>query len=468
MNERNEAERAQATGWWGRECGVRELLVVGLPLAVSTATFAVMNFCDRLFLTWHSPDAIGAVMQGGAVSWTCSSFFIGLALYGIAFVAQFRGAGQPERVGAVIWHSCGMVLLAFPVFLALWFYAEDLFRAFAHEESLVEREAIFFRIMIFGMPALVMSMGVNAFFIGLERTRSVMMLDIVAALVNVLLDYVWIFGVWGFPEWGMEGAGWATVVSLWIKFFGYVGLVLIQKDFAEYGFLSGWKPDFRLFLQLLRYGGPNGLQFMLEGSAFTIILLFLGEAGELALDATTLALSVNMVAFVPVLGIGMAVTSMVGNQIGRKRPDLAVRATWSGFLVSTAYSLFFVVLYVGVPHWFLLLHDLKGKDQLQLLDWTLILLRFVAIYCLFDAWQVIFSSAIKGAGDTLFIVLALAITSVLVIALGAWGAGFFETMGGKLYWWWGALTLFIVALAIAYFGRFLQGRWKEMSVIQDA
>ena len=86
--------------WWSRECGVRELLASGLPLAVSTATFAVMNFCDRLFLTRYDSDVIGPVLVGGAASWNASAGFIGMALYAIAFVSQYRGSGQPHRIGA--------------------------------------------------------------------------------------------------------------------------------------------------------------------------------------------------------------------------------------------------------------------------------------------------------------------------------------------------------------------------------
>lgn len=457
--------KSDAGNWWSRECGVYQLLASGLPLAISTATFAVMHFCDRLFLTWYDPESIGAVLQAGALSWTSSAFFFGLALYGIAFVSQYRGSGQLDRIGAVIWHSCAMVLLALPLFAFMGIWAEDLFRAFDHPEELIANEAIYFRIMTFGMPAMVMSMGLNAFFVGLERTRVLMLLDIGAALLNVVLDYAWIFGALGFPEWGLEGAGWATVVSLWVKLAGYIGLILLQPDRASFGFGSGWKPDFGLFWRLIRFGGPNGLQFVLEGGAITVVLLYLGEAGALALDATTLAFSVNMVAFVPVLGLGMAVTSMVGNQIGRQRPDLAVRATWSGVYIATAYSLGFVVLYVFTPHWFLMFHELDGEEHAELLSWTLVLLRFVGVYCLFDAWQVIFASAIKGAGDTWFTVVTLALSSALVVIVGASFRGYFETIGGQILWWWSWLTLWLMILAAAFFFRFLQGAWKKMTVI---
>ena len=164
----------------------------------------------------------------------------------------------------------------------------------------------------------------------------------------------------------------------------------------------------------------------------------------------------------------MAVTSMVGNQIGRVRPDLAVRATWSGILVSTIYSVVFVVFYLATPTWFLVFHDLENDQHRELLNWTVILLRFVAVYCLFDAWQVIFASAIKGAGDTWFTVVALAVSSVSIILLGVLLRGSFESMSGKLLWWWTLLTLFIVTLASAFLWRFLQGAWKSMSVIRES
>src|SRR5690606_38746111 len=139
-------------------------------------------------------------------------------------------------------------------------------------------------------------------------------------------------------------------------------------------------------------------------------------------EATTLAVSVNLVAFVPVMGIAMAVTTLVGQQIGRRRPDLAVRATFSGLQVGIAYSGIFALSYWLVPDLFLVAHKLDSPEHQQLRELAVFLLRFVAIYCVVDAVQLILVSAIKGAGDTAFAVVVSVVMLVVLVGVGAAGA----------------------------------------------
>ena len=451
--------------WWSREGGIREVLITGLPLVISTSTFAFMYFCDRLFLTWYDTRDMAAVMQSGALSWSISAFPLGLASYAIAFVAQYRGSGRPDRIGAVVWHASAITLAALPLFLVAAWICPWLFGAFGHEPDLIERETLYFRVIACGMPAMTLGAALNSFFVGLDRTRFVMLIDIAAAIVNVLLDYVMIFG-WGpFPEGGLAGAGWATVIAMWFKVVVYLAWLIWQPDRSEYRFDLGWRFDRDLAYRIWSYGGPNGLQFLLEGSTFTIVLLFLGKLGPLALEATSLAISVNLVAFVPILGIAMAVTSMVGNQVGRKRPDLAARVTWSGVWIASVYSGIFAIAYLFFPGVFLIFHELDPVEQRDLLSWSLLLLRFVAAYCLFDALQLVFGAAIKGAGDTWFTVKTLIGTTIIVVLGGALLENLFTGFAGKVLWWWSCLTGWLVLLAVAFGWRFLQGRWRTMTVL---
>ncbi|HRF02654.1 MAG TPA: MATE family efflux transporter [Pirellulaceae bacterium] len=455
-------------GWWSGEAGVRELLGSALPLAVSTSTFALMYFCDRMFLAWYDTLDMAAVMQAGTFSWTASAFFFGLASYAIAFVSQYRGSGRPDRIGAVVWHTAYVALLSLPCFLLIATLADDLFVWFGHAPELIDRQASYIRIMAVGMPGQVLAAGLNAFFVGLDRTRIVMLIDVAASLVNIVLDYLWIFGIPGIAgtEWGLEGAAWATVVAIWFKVVCYLLLMRLQTDRATFAFASSWRFDPDLAWRMIRYGGPNGLQFTLEGSTFAVILLFLGRLEPLAMEATTLAISVNLVAFVPMIGIAMAVTGAVGNQIGRGRADLATRATWSGMAIGTFYSGLFAFAYWFLPEKFLIFHQLDPVEDARLIGWSIFLLKFVAAYCLFDAWQLIFASAIKGAGDTLFTVWTLVATTVIVVVCGAAIEPLFETFDGKLLWWWSCLTGWLMMLCVAFGGRFFQGRWRTMSVVE--
>ncbi len=164
-----------------------------------------------------------------------------------------------------------------------------------------------------------------------------MLVDMFAAAMNIVLDYAWVFGNWGFPEWGIAGAAWATVISLWAKTAIYLVLVLRHKNREQYGTWSGMRFDRELFGRLLRYGFPSGAQLLLDVGAFTGFLVMVGRLGEKELAATGLAFNVNTLAFIPMLGFGMAVTTLVGQRLGENRPELAMRGTWTAFWLSSTY-----------------------------------------------------------------------------------------------------------------------------------
>jgi MATE family multidrug resistance protein len=223
--------------------------------------------------------------------------------------------------------------------------------------------------------------------------------------------------------------------------------------------------DGELFRRLMRFGAPAGLQMVIEVSAFTLFILLVGQLGEDALSASTLAFNVNSVAFLPILGLGIAIATMVGNQLGKNQPDLAARAVWTSFVIAMIHSCMMAALYVGIPDWFLLGHaantDPATFERLRAI--TVVLLRFVAAYCLFDAMNLVFVSAIKGAGDTRFVVGTSLVTSPVPVLAGWAGVRYFDA---GLIWCWWVITAWIMALGIIYCARFLQGRWRTMRVIE--
>ena len=450
---------------WSRECGFRDVFSLALPLVVSTSSFALMYFCDRLMLTMYSTEDMASVMQASALSWSTVSFPLGIAAYSMAFVAQYRGANQKHRIGAVFWHTCMIAIFAIPIFVLIAWFSPTIFQSFQHPEDLVDREILYLRIMTFGLPGMVIATAMNSFFVGLERPLGVMWIDVFASASNVLLDYLLIFGPGMFPEWGLAGAGWATVISIWLKVVIYAVHMVFQSDRKDFQFGIGRRWDGDLFRRILRFGVPNGLQFLLEGGAFTLVILFLGKLGSLVVGATTLAFSINIVAFVPMVGVGMAVTTMVGNQVGRGKPKLARRATWNGLFIALVYSGIFAWAYFFKPHWFLLFHKLDEQGLQELRTWTEFLLRFVAAYCIFDAIQIIFASAIKGAGDTTFTVMTFVIGTGSMVVVGMVGESFLVDVSAITIWWWSLLTLFLFSLAVVFAVRFFHGRWMSMTII---
>ena len=195
------------------ENGYAQVLRVGLPLIVSMSAATVMQFTDRIFLSWHSLDAIAAAMPATAANFLPMGFCMGVASYLNAFVAQYTGAGRPDRVGAALWQGLRFAALAGVGLALLSLAAGPVFALAGHGPAVQALEADYFRVLCWGSGFNVVAVTLSAFYSGRGLTRPVMLVNLAGAGLNIPLDYALIFG-WGpFPEWGIFGAGLATAVS---------------------------------------------------------------------------------------------------------------------------------------------------------------------------------------------------------------------------------------------------------------
>ena len=170
----------------------------------------------------------------------------------------------------------------------------------------------------------------------------------------------------------------------------------------------------------------------------------------------------------PMVGAGIAVSVLVGQYLGAERPEIAERATWSGFHLALVYTLVIAASYLLFPDMYIRLFA-AGADPAEfesVFGESMQLLRFVALYAVFDSANILFSAAVKGAGDTRFVMFSMIFISVLALGVSVYVA--IVILGFGLLTGWGILTTAIFALGITFFLRFRGGKWKTMRVIESA
>jgi multidrug resistance protein, MATE family len=444
------------------------VLAVALPLIVQTCFWSVMWFIDRLFLTWYSREATHAALPGGMFHWTMVCLPLGIASYANTFVAQYYGAGRRKRVGNAVRQAIWFGWLTVPLFLLAIPLAPWLFRGTSENPSIVQQQVIYFQVLALGAGAAVISGAQSCFYTGRGLTGIVMLVNCAGTLLDISLEYTFIFGALGFPRLGIAGAGLTTAISNWATVLMFWLLMRRQRERTEFG-LDDHQFDWDLFRRLIRFGLPSGLPQLVEGVAFTLLTISIARTGDIAGAATSIALTINAVAFVPMIGLNITVSTLVGQKLGENRPELAERATWTAMVLGMAYTGLFAVLYLAIPEWFLVLHTaFAGEDFSAVRTTTVVLLRFVALYCFFDATQIVLIGALRGAGDTRFILLTTSLISIVSVSVGRVLERQFDWAGREigLWGWWWVLTAWIFALGIVYFRRFLGGKWKTMRVIE--
>ena len=447
--------------------GSRELLTLALPLIVSQSFMTVQVFTDTILLSWHDSREMAASFP--AVMWYWLAFALPQVTAGYAstFVAQYTGAGRPERVGPAVWQGIHFAVAAGLAFLLMVPAAPYLMALGGHTPALQGLESTYLRCLCFAaLPMLVMT-AVNGFFSGRGRTWTVLAIEVAGTAVNIALALVLIFGRLGFPEMGIAGAGWATVAGSWTSALVAVGLLLRREFREQFHTLRGWRPERELFGRLMKYGGPAGAQAFLDVLVFHVFVQMVGRLGEAAVGATTMTMRLNMVAFMPMMGLGQAVAILVGQRLGADRPDLAERSAYTGLKWGFGFMCVVAAVYLLIPGVLVRIFE-GGRDPAQFAAVAAVvptMLACAAVYSVADSVNVSFSFALRGAGDTRFVSLltfALAWPIMVVpTALVVWS-------GGSIYLAWGFATAYIVAMALCFTLRFRTGKWKSMRVIEAA
>ena len=214
-----------------------------------------------------------------------------------------------------------------------------------------------------------------------------MYVDFLLAATNICLDPMLIFGLGPFPRLGIVGAALSTDIAYTVAVGAYVVLSLRSADCIAYGFWKHVRVDKELLGRLLRYGLPTGLQMAVELSAFSVFLFLVGRLGTAELAATNLAFNINMLSFIPMMGVGMAVMTLVGKRIGEGRPELgrcgrpgSPPGPWRPTCSSSAScsSSFRETILLPFTDWH------ASSDMSGIRDTVIVLLRFVAFYTFFD------------------------------------------------------------------------------------
>jgi MATE family multidrug resistance protein len=448
----------------------RQLLTLAGPLIIANSFTTIQFTVDRAFLSQYNPDAMGASMPAAMVFWLAMSLLHGTAAYSSTFVAQYTGAGRPHRVGPAVWQAIYIAIVVGSLFWLAWPFAKPMFAWFGHDEKLVPLEATYFQTLLAAAAPMGLVAALSGFFSGRGDSWTVTLMNLIGTVVNIGLDYGMIFGNFGFPELGIAGAGWATVIGSWASaILGFV-LFLYRKNHETYGTRTGWCFEWDLLRRYAIYGVPAGVQWMLEALSFTFFILLVSKIGPAEANATSMTFTLNMFAFLPMMGLGQAVSVIVGQRLGENRADLAERTTLLGVKWAFVYMIVVAALYLTMPQ--LLMAGFRppagtpeAADFEKVAAIVPTLLICVAIYSIADAIYVVISFALRGAGDTRFVMWLTFALAWPVMILPTW---WLVTGGYSLYWSWGCATAYVGVMAVCFGWRFAVGKWKTMRVIEHA
>lgn len=444
----------------------KTILVIAWPLIVANSFWNLQMTIDRLFLADYSTEAMGAAIAVMGVFWTPMALLQQTAAYVTTFVAQYFGARRNDMIGPAVWQALYASIIGGLLFLGFTPLAKPLFAAMGHPPTTQILEADYFIAMCFSALPTAIVAAASGYFTGLGRTQVIMQINGVGLVANAVLDYAMILGKWGFPKMGIAGAGYATAIGTAIAALYGLWLVFSDKHRREYGLTLGYKWNNDLMKRFIRFGMPAGMQWALEGLAFSVFLIFIGRMsdGNAALAASSIVVTLMMLSILPAMGVAQATSVLVGQFLGEKKPAAAERAVWAGWQVTLLYmfavGLSFVLFPAFYMDWFMNKDNAALWAQVSVM--VPVLLLFIAAFTTTDSVNMVFSFSLKGAGDTKFVT---AVALLLPWPLMVIPTFFLVKIPNGLYWSWGAAAVFSFVQATVFWRRFVGGKWKQMSVI---
>ncbi|WP_420003282.1 MATE family efflux transporter [Arenibacterium sp. LLYu02] len=412
----------------------KALALLGLPLMGGHLAQFAIGLTDTIMLGWYGVAELAAVTLAQSYYFVWFILGAGFAFAVMPMVAAAVATGDHRRVRRStrmgLWLSIAYGAVAMPL---LWF-SEAILLATGQEPQVAADAGTYLQIAGWGVFPALLVMVFKSYLAGLERTQAVLWITILAALVNGALNYLLIFGHFGFPEMGLEGAALASIATQAVSALAVVLYSL--RRLPEHDLLRNLHViDREMMTEIFRHGLPIGLTTLCEVSLFTASAMMMGWLGTEALAAHGIAISVAGLVFMLHLGLSNAATIRVGNALGRgDRAHLA-----RGAIVVTCASLLIagatVTLFLTMPEPLILLFlDPEDPKRLEIVAIGVSLLAMAGIFQLTDAMQVIALGLLRGLLDTGVPMVMAALSYWAVGVPASYLLGFYFGWGGVGVW----------------------------------
>lgn len=431
---------------------------VAYPIILGSIAQNLINFTDTAFLGRVGEIALGASALGGI-------FYLAIIMLGLGFgtgaqiiVARRYGEKKMKQVGPIIDHSAiFLLLLAIVVFALIQYGTAGILKNVVQSEAIFHETMAYLKIRSFGVFFAFLNIVFRSFYVGLAKTKVITYTTFVMATVNIILDYILIFGHFGAPTMGIEGAALASVIAEAVAllfFFVYTGVTIKFSDYALFRFTN---ISLKKMVAILRISVPMMMQSFISLSVWFVFFLFIEKLGETSLAVSNIIRSVFVLLMMPIWGFATATNTLVSYLIGLKRENEVmllvgkiVVLTFLGVLTIVSFGLFFPKLVMEVY-----------TNDPKLVEMGIPILYVVSIGALLLSIGFILFNAVSGTGKT---TVSLTIEILVLSVYLTYTYLMVNQFGGTIVEVWTAEWVYGTLLALFSFIYLKTNWWKSAKI----
>ncbi len=396
---------------------IKTIFTISLPIIGGMVSQNVLNIVDTAMVGQLGDAALAAAGMGGFITFMCQAIILGLSAGVQALAARRKGEGNDSEAAVPL--NAGLIaalIIGLPLSGLLYFLAEPIFSLANSDESVLSQGIPYLEARMFGITAVGINFAFRGFWNGVNQTTNYLKAIVLMHIVNLSLNYLLIFGKFGFPALGVEGSGLGTTIALYVCSSYY--LIAGYSKAKPYGFLR-IRPRLATIKTVLRVSIPNGLQMLFFAAGFTALYWIIGLIGTKELAAANVIINISMVCILPGIAFGLTAASLVGQSLGRGDPDEADR--WAMDVVKVAvFTLFLLGLPMLINPTMILRQFISNPETV---DIAISPLRIAGGFMAVEGIGMVLLNAQLGAGDSRRVMVVSTVVQWLIFLPAAYFIG---------------------------------------------
>ncbi len=439
----------------------RKILKLALPAIAGLSTQMVVSLVDTAMIGRidEAATALAAMGIGVLATWAIISFFSSLATGTHVLVARNHGAGNYDGCGSVLNTSLVISILAGAVVsLVFVIFSDTIAQLFSADQKVGELAGDYLHFRFMGIPFFLISVSYRGFFFGISKTKIFMYSAILVNFLNIVFNYIFIFGLFGLKGMGLAGAGIGSTLATMFDVLFYISIASLGSYRKKYNYFKYFRFIWQEAKSIVKISLPVSFQNVFILIGFLSFVAITGLIGTLQQAASQVVISALMISIMPCFGFGIAVQTLVGKEFGAGNNKKAKFYGFETSKVATIYTIIIGIVFTFFPRLILML---VTEDQ-QVIETAVPALRIAGFGQIFYAVGVVLANSLQAVGNSFYVMLADVIANWIIFLPSSYVLGI--TFGFGIRGAWFALPIYVIIYTIMMIVKFRYGDWQNRRV----
>lgn len=442
---------------------LRELLYLAGPIMGAQLATTGMTFVDTSMAGQYSAMDLAAIALGSSIWVPVYLLIRGILMAITPTVAHLYGAGQTGEIAGQVRQGLWIALLMSLLSLGFIYQSDVVLQWLQVGPEMADKTLEYLQALAWGVPAICLFQALACYCEGMGKTKPGMVFSFVALGLNIPLNYVLIYGKFGFPELGGVGCGYATAVCFWVMFLMMAGYTMRGQQHRKMGLFDQWElPSLSIIASQLKLGVPIGLAIFFEASIFSLVALLIGKLGAIVVAGHQIALNFSSLTFMIPMSLAMGITIRVGQALGAGKTAQAAYSSYAGIVTTLVSATVSASVMLFLPGMVTSIYTQNSEVAILAAQ----LLVYAALFQYADGIQIAANGALRGYKDTrvpmamiLFACWGVALPLGYILGLTDW---IVEPMGPQGLWIGLVTALMMAAVLLTLRLRAVIGRNRRL------